>query len=172
MEAAIRSHVAVGVVGAALRRSLGGFAAEVSAASRRGWGGGAADALIDAPDGTLVDGDGGVGGGFAAKDGVAGDGALGVLVQGVGGVGGDKRIALLVVVRGADAVANRVVGVVVVEAADGRIGKSAAGGDNLGAKVVAVGVRRARKVAEGRAAARDGRATAKGVVGIVVSTKW
>ena len=76
LEAAIAGHVAVGVVGAALRRSLGGFAAEVSAASRRGWGGGAADALIDAPDGTLVDRYCGVGGGFAAKGGVARDGAL------------------------------------------------------------------------------------------------
>ena len=41
----IRAVAAV-EVGAALRRSLGGFAAEVSAASRRGLGGRAADALI------------------------------------------------------------------------------------------------------------------------------
>ena len=68
-------------VGAALRRSLGGFAAEVSAASRRGWGGGAADALIDAPDGALVDRHRRIGGGFAANGGVAGNGALGVLVE-------------------------------------------------------------------------------------------
>ena len=95
-----------------------------------------------------------------------------VLVEGVGGVGRDERVALLVVVRGADAVANRVVGVVVVEAADGRIGKSAAGGDNLGAKVVAVGIGRAGEVAEGEAAASNRGATAKGVVGIVVSAKW
>ena len=89
LEAAIAGHVAVGVVGAALRRSLGGSAAEVSAASRRGWGGGAADALIDAPDGTLIYRDGGVGGGFTAQGSIAGDGALRVLVEGVGGVGRD-----------------------------------------------------------------------------------
>ena len=61
-----------------------------------------------------------------------------------------------------------VVGVVVVEAADGRVSEGAAGGDDFGAKVVAVGVRRA----EGRAAASDRGATADGVVGIVVSGRW
>ena len=65
-----------------------------------------------------------------------------------------------------------VVGVVVVEAADGRVSEGAAGGDDFGAKVVAVGVRRAGEVAEGRAAASDRGATADGVVGIVVSGRW
>ena len=67
--------------------------------------------LANAPDGPLVDGDGGIRGGFAADCGVAGDGAGGVLVQGIGGVGGDKRIALLVVVRRRGAVSDGVVGV-------------------------------------------------------------
>ena len=95
--------------------------------------------------GPLVDGDGGVGGGFAAKGCITGDGALGVLVEGVSGVGRNERVALLVVVRGRGAVANRVVGVVVVEASHGRIGEGTAGGDHFGAKVVAVGVHDAKK---------------------------
>ena len=78
--------------------------------------------LANAPDGPLVDGDGGVGGGFAVNSCVAGDGALRVLVEGIGRVGRDERIALLVVVRCRGAVADGVVGVVVVEAADGRVG--------------------------------------------------
>ena len=117
----------------------------------------------------LVNGNGGVGGGFAAQGGVAGDGAGGVLVEGVGGVGRDERIALLVIVRGTYAVADGVVGLVVVEATNGRVGKGAAGGDYFGTKVVAVGVGRARKVAEGEAAARNRGATAKGVVRVVES---
>ena len=101
---------------------------------------------------------------FAAKGCIARNGAGCVLVQGIGGVGRDEGVALLVVVRRGGAVADGVVGVVVVEAADGRVGKSAAGGDHLGAKVVAVGIGRARKVAEGRAGSRNLNSPPKGVV--------
>ena len=100
------------------------------------------------------------------------NGALCVLVQRVGRVCRSPGAALLVVFCCRRAVAYGVVGIVVAEAADFAAIERAARADDFGASIVAVGVSRAIKRAEGRAGTRDGHAPPSGIVAIMENGKW
>ena len=89
------------------------------------------------------------------------------MIQVVRRVGRGLRLTLLVVGRRRAAVADGVVVEVLGEARDRLAVLRAAGRSQLAARVVSIGIDRAREIAEGGAGLGDGGAATGGIVGVV-----